>query len=100
MTRILIAGYQHETNTFAPTPADYAAFESGGGWPGLCFGEALLPTVSGANIPAGGAFIPAGVVGRFFGNCNGNGGSPLYVVLGICDWNIEHWRVPVCLSNF
>ncbi len=56
MARIAVGGFQHETNTFAPTPADYAAFESGGGWPGLCFGEALLPTVSGANIPAGGAF--------------------------------------------
>ena len=25
MTRILIAGYQHETNTFAPSLADWAA---------------------------------------------------------------------------
>lgn len=56
MARIAIGGFQHETNTFAPSPADYAAFESGGGWPGICFGEALPPTLSGANIPAGGAF--------------------------------------------
>lgn len=56
MARIAVGGFQHETNTFAPSPADYAAFESGGGWPGLCVGEALLPTLSGANIPAGGAF--------------------------------------------
>ncbi len=56
MPRIAVGGFQHETNTFAPTPADYAAFESGGGWPGMCFGEALPPTLSGANIPAGGAF--------------------------------------------
>ena len=56
MARIAVGGFQHETNTFAPSPADYAAFESGGGWPGLCVGEALPPTLSGANIPAGGAF--------------------------------------------
>ena len=56
MARIAVGGFQHETNTFAPSPADYAAFESGGGWPGMCFGEALAPTVLGANIPAGGAF--------------------------------------------
>jgi microcystin degradation protein MlrC len=55
MARIAVGGFQHETNTFAPTPADYAAFESGGGWPGICFGEAIAPAVMGANIPAGGA---------------------------------------------
>jgi hypothetical protein len=27
--RIAIAGFQHETNTFAPSKADYAAFEAG-----------------------------------------------------------------------
>ena len=56
MARIAVGGFQHETNTFAPTPADYAAFESGGGWPGICFGDAIRPAVDGANIPAGGAF--------------------------------------------
>ncbi len=46
---------QHETNTFAPSPADYAAFEQGGGWPGLCRGDGLLEAVAGANIPVQGA---------------------------------------------
>jgi microcystin degradation protein MlrC len=55
MARIAIAGFQHETNTFAPSPADYAAFESGGGWPGIRFGDDIAPAVLGANIPAGGA---------------------------------------------
>ncbi|MBL8377871.1 MAG: M81 family metallopeptidase [Burkholderiales bacterium] len=55
MARIAIGGFQHETNTFAPSPADYAAFESGGGWPGICFGADIAPTVAGANIPAAGA---------------------------------------------
>ena len=29
MTRVLIAGYQHETNTFAPSLADWAARPDG-----------------------------------------------------------------------
>jgi len=40
MARIAIGGMQHETNTFAPSRADYAAFEAGGGWPGAQYGEA------------------------------------------------------------
>ena len=55
MARIAIGGFQHETNTFAPAPADYAAFEAGGGWPGVQFGDALFDAVAGANIPAEGA---------------------------------------------
>jgi microcystin degradation protein MlrC len=55
MARIAIGGFQHETNTFAPSPADYAAFEAGGGWPGVQFGEPLFAAVAGANIPAAGA---------------------------------------------
>jgi microcystin degradation protein MlrC len=55
MARIAIGGFQHETNTFAPSPADYAAFEAGGGWPGVQYGEPLFGAVAGANIPAGGA---------------------------------------------
>jgi microcystin degradation protein MlrC len=55
MARIAVGGFQHETNTFAPTKADFAAFESGGGWPPLCFGEAIAPRLEGANIPAAGA---------------------------------------------
>jgi len=53
--RIAVGGFQHETNTFAPTRADYAAFESGGGWPPLTFGDAIAPRLEGANIPAAGA---------------------------------------------
>jgi microcystin degradation protein MlrC len=55
MARIAIGGFQHETNTFAPSRADYAAFEAGGGWPGARYGEAIFPAVEGANIPAAGA---------------------------------------------
>jgi microcystin degradation protein MlrC len=55
MARIAIGGMQHETNTFAPSKADYAAFEAGGGWPGVQFGEPVFAAVAGANIPAQGA---------------------------------------------
>ena len=55
MALIAVGGFQHETNTFAPTRADYRAFEAGGGWPGAQFGAAIAPAVEGANIPAAGA---------------------------------------------
>src|SRR3970040_2172695 len=55
MARIAIGGFQHETNTFAPSAADYAAFEAGGGWPGVQYGEPLFGAIEGANIPAQGA---------------------------------------------
>src|ERR1700675_3988169 len=55
MARIAIGGFQHETNTFAPSKADYAAFEAGGGWPGAQYGEPIFGAVEGANIPAAGA---------------------------------------------
>ncbi|HTQ00171.1 MAG TPA: M81 family metallopeptidase [Casimicrobiaceae bacterium] len=52
---IAVGGFQHETNTFAPSKADYNAFEQGGGWPPLTLGEAIAPRLAGANIPARGA---------------------------------------------
>ena len=58
MTRlslIAVGGFQHETNTFAPSKADYAAFEDGGGWPPLVRGDDIAPRLQGANIPAAGA---------------------------------------------
>lgn len=55
MARIAVGGFQHETNTFAPAKADYAAFEAGGGWPGVTFGDEIAEVVRGANIPAAGA---------------------------------------------
>ena len=55
MARIAIGGMQHETNTFAPSKADYAAFEAGGGWPSVQYGDSLFDAVAGANIPAQGA---------------------------------------------
>jgi microcystin degradation protein MlrC len=64
MSRIAIGGFQHETNTFAPSKADYAAFEAGGGWPGVQYGEPLFGAVEGANIPAAGAIAALRALGH------------------------------------
>src|SRR6188508_2709163 len=64
MTVIAIGGFQHETNTFAPSKADYNAFEQGGGWPPLTFGDAIAPRLDGANIPATGALAALHAAGH------------------------------------
>lgn len=56
--RVLVAGYQHETNTFAPTRADWAAFNRGDAFPAFVHGRAMLAQLSGVNLPVGG-FIDA-----------------------------------------
>ena len=55
MSLIAVGGFQHETNTFAPSKANLKAFEDGGGWPPLTSGAGIAPRLSGANIPAAGA---------------------------------------------
>ncbi len=62
--RIVFAGFQHETNTFAPTQADYRAFELGGGWPELARGAAVFAAIKGANIPAAGFVAAAQAAGH------------------------------------
>ncbi|MDP3606158.1 MAG: M81 family metallopeptidase, partial [Polaromonas sp.] len=56
--KILVAGYQHETNTFAPLKADWAAFTRGDVFPAFMQGQAMLDQLQGVNLPAGG-FIAA-----------------------------------------
>lgn len=56
--KVLVAGYQHETNTFAPTRADWAAFNRGDSFPAFIHGQAMLDKLAGINIPMGG-FIDA-----------------------------------------
>ncbi len=51
---ILIAGFQHETNTFAPTKADWAAFTRGDGFPSYVHGSAMQAKFMGVNMPIGG----------------------------------------------
>ena len=55
--KILIAGFQHETNTFAPTRASYQSFVQGEGFPPLTRGADVL-TLRDVNVPIGG-FIKA-----------------------------------------
>ena len=55
MARIAVGGWQHETNTFAPVKADFAAFEETGGWPGLSRGGELFDAVEGVHLPITGA---------------------------------------------
>ena len=55
MARIAVAGWQHETNTFAPVKADFAAFEQASGWPGLSRGRELFDAVEGVHLPITGA---------------------------------------------
>ena len=61
MPRILIAGYQHETNTFAPSLADWAAFTRGDSFPAFVQGRAMQDQLAPVNIPIGG-FIEAAKV--------------------------------------
>ncbi|MEX0810363.1 MAG: M81 family metallopeptidase [Dongiaceae bacterium] len=58
MARIAVAGFHHETNTFAPTRARYEDFVVADAWPGLTRGDALFDTVRSANLPVAG-FIEA-----------------------------------------
>jgi microcystin degradation protein MlrC len=52
--RIAIGGFQHETNTFAPSKAAYANFERAKGWPGLQRGGEILETMVARNLPIAG----------------------------------------------
>ena len=58
MATIAVGGFQHETNTFAPTKAGLEHFEHGGGWPPLTSGPALFDAVRGINLSLAG-FIEA-----------------------------------------
>jgi len=58
MTRILVAGYQHETNTFAPSLADWTAFNRGESFPAFMRGQTVIDQLTGINIPIAG-FIDA-----------------------------------------
>ena len=54
MARIAIGGFQHETNTFAPSLATLAEFETADEWPELTTGPALPDRVRGMNLPIAG----------------------------------------------
>ena len=54
MTRIFVAGFHHETNTFAPSPADWDAFNAGAGYPAYSRGETMLRTMATTSVSIGG----------------------------------------------
>ena len=54
--KILIAGFQHETNTFAPSPATYESFVRGEGHPPMARGDAVL-AIRDVNLPIGGFIL-------------------------------------------
>jgi len=60
--RILVAGFQHETNTFAPSKCTYANFEKGEGHPKLCRGADVL-AIRDVNLPVGGFILAAEAAG-------------------------------------
>uniref|UniRef100_UPI003BAA8307 M81 family metallopeptidase n=1 Tax=Stappia sp. TaxID=1870903 RepID=UPI003BAA8307 len=53
--RVALAGFLHETNTFAPTRATLAEFEHGGGHIPLSRGQEILDRSPGVNIGVAGA---------------------------------------------
>jgi microcystin degradation protein MlrC len=54
MNTIFVAGFHHETNTFAPSPADWAAFNTGAGYPAYSRGEAMLARMAPTSQAVGG----------------------------------------------
>jgi len=58
MKKIAVAGFQHETNTFAPQPTTFEIFEERGAWPELTRGKSLIKRFLGLNLPISG-FISA-----------------------------------------
>jgi len=57
--KIAIAGFQHETNTFAPNRTGLREFEMSDSWPGLLTGQRLITETKGMNLPVAGAIDAA-----------------------------------------
>ncbi len=58
MKRVAVAGFSHETNTFAEGVTTFDDFVRGRGFPGLMFGGELVRTLRGKSMPTG-AFLDA-----------------------------------------
>ena len=61
--RIALAGFVHESNSFAPSPADMAAFVQGGGYLPLSRGDEIIRRAKGVNLPVAGMIDHARQVG-------------------------------------
>jgi microcystin degradation protein MlrC len=55
MARIAIAGFEHETNTFAPHRASWEDFAAADSWPAFTEGREILSVFRDQNIPISGA---------------------------------------------
>jgi microcystin degradation protein MlrC len=51
---VFVAGFHHETNTFAPSPADWAAFTCGAGYPAYARGAVMLAKMRPSSTALGG----------------------------------------------
>ena len=51
---IFVAGFHHETNTFAPSLADWAAFTCGAGYPAYSRGDSMLAQMTPTQSALGG----------------------------------------------
>ena len=65
MPRIAIAGFQHETNTFAAVKAGIDEFEMADAWPGLLAGASVMSGTKGLNLPIAEAIISSAAPGMF-----------------------------------
>lgn len=63
MRRIAFAGFLHESNSFAPAPADLNAFNRGGGYMPYMRGPAIREAIQGVNLGMAGAFDFADAAG-------------------------------------
>ena len=52
--RVLVAGFQHETNTFGATRADLGEFNTADSWPGLLKGKEVFTGLEGTSLPLAG----------------------------------------------
>ena len=52
--RIAIAGFQHETNSFAPSSASLREFEMADSWPAMMRGRDVVEVTRGMNLPIAG----------------------------------------------
>lgn len=61
--KIAVAGFQHETNSFAGTSTTRGDFVSPGGWPPFCTGNEMSAIIATAGTPASGAMVQAQAAG-------------------------------------
>ncbi|MGY9047058.1 MAG: M81 family metallopeptidase [Rhodobacterales bacterium] len=61
--KVALAGFLHETNTFAPAAADMAAFRFGGGYIPMTYGPDLIGAARNVNLGISGALSVGATLG-------------------------------------